>query len=240
MNKKIDRALHGPGMMEVIIGAILALLLGVLAAGLMLVARPITQVKEMPKQDELVAGVVYFVPGAENAAKGRTSSEKLRQFVAGNNIVLGEEELNAFAAGLSSAAANSAAKSAVKPPKATPAAAPAAVPPPQRLLTVSAPNFRLRDGSMQIAFKCKLSLLGVSHEVAMIATGNFVKGVNGFEFSPAKLTLGSCPVHLIPLAAPQLLRRIAATQPMSPELQAAWSRLADVRVDGAILQLATQ
>ena len=51
MSRKTDRAKHGPGWIEVIFGALLSLVLGVLVGALLLAFRPVVVVKEMPKEE---------------------------------------------------------------------------------------------------------------------------------------------------------------------------------------------
>ena len=47
---KFDRAHYGPSWVEVILGALLSLALGVVLAVAYFVARPVTLVKELPKE----------------------------------------------------------------------------------------------------------------------------------------------------------------------------------------------
>src|SRR5688500_75518 len=63
-DKKIEKALYGPSTTEVALGAILGLAAGLLAACVYLVFRPVLQVKEMPKEDDVVRGAIYFIPGS--------------------------------------------------------------------------------------------------------------------------------------------------------------------------------
>ncbi len=251
MNKKIDRALYGPGVIEVAFGAVLALILGVVVACVALAARPVTQVKEAPK--ETTAGVVYYLPGSDNLVKGRSWQDKQKQLLAGTGVSLGEEELNAWALALNPAKAGATpAKPGATPAKpgaapAKPAAAPAAAPvaatpvaAPAQFLTTAAPNFRIKDGKMQIAVKATLSAFGLAQDVTLIATGGFRKEGAEFVFAPDTIYLGSCPLHKVPFAAAPLLKKLAAVHPPSEEMRAAWSRLTDVSLEGATLRLAVQ
>ena len=80
-NKKIEKALYGPSTTEVALGALLGLIAGVLAACTYLVFKPVTQVKELPK--EPIRGMLYYIPGADSNAKSRNWAAKQKQFVAG-------------------------------------------------------------------------------------------------------------------------------------------------------------
>jgi hypothetical protein len=46
---KVDRAIYGPGWGEVIFGALLSLVLGVVLGALLLVLKPVVIAKETPK-----------------------------------------------------------------------------------------------------------------------------------------------------------------------------------------------
>ena len=58
-DKKLEKALYGPSMTEVALGAVLGLLLGLLAASVYLVFKPVAAVKELPK--EPLRSVVYYI-----------------------------------------------------------------------------------------------------------------------------------------------------------------------------------
>ena len=52
MSKKIDRAAHGPGWAEVILGAVLSIVLGVVLGAVVLIIRPVVVAKELPKEPD--------------------------------------------------------------------------------------------------------------------------------------------------------------------------------------------
>lgn len=237
MQKKIDKANYGPGMLEVGLGAVLGLLLGVVVAVVFLAFKPVKTVKELPK--EPVAGTIYYLPGAENNARGRSWQPKLQSLAGTSAVELNEEELNAWVTAMRPAAAKAAtpvkpgAKSAAKPEPAPPPAA-------EGLLTAGTPNFRLKDGKMQIGVKCTVSVAGISQEVTVVTTGDFRKSGEHFVFSPESFYVGSCPLHKIPGVAGPLLRKIVALQPLPAETRAAWDRLTSVELEGSTLRLAAQ
>ena len=247
MNKKIDKALYGPGMIEVALGAVLGLLLGVLVACVFLMFKPVKVVKEPPK--EIVAGTIYYLPGSENNTKSRGWQQKQQSLMASGSVDLNEDELNAWAVAMNPKAA---AKPAVpaKPatptkPGAKPAPAPAPVAPataaaPAKFLTAGTINFRITAGKMQIGAKCTLSLFGVSQEMTVIATGGFRKSGEHFVFDPETVYVGSCPLHKIPGVTGPLLGKLAVLQPVSDEMRAAWDKLTAVSLEGSTLRLAAQ
>src|SRR6187551_1362179 len=95
-DKKLEKALYGPSTTEVALGAILGLAAGLLAACVYLVFKPVLQVKEMPKEKDVVRGAVYFIPGSESTAKGKGYVAKQKALVGGTAVELTEDELNAW------------------------------------------------------------------------------------------------------------------------------------------------
>src|SRR3954453_10720944 len=98
-DKKIEKAPYGPSMTEAALGSVLGLVAGVLAAGIYLVFKPVMPVKEMPKDDKVVKGMVYFLPGSESNAKSRGFAAKQKQILTSPkfSVDLVEDELNAWA-----------------------------------------------------------------------------------------------------------------------------------------------
>src|SRR5882757_8293221 len=120
-DKKLEKALYGPSMTEVALGAVLGLIVGVLAACAYLVFKPVSQVKEMPK--EVSRSVVYYIPGSESSAKAKGWQAKQKQFLSNPTFSfdLVEDDLNAWASTLAAPAA--------PPPVPKPGAKPAAAAP---------------------------------------------------------------------------------------------------------------
>jgi len=161
-DKKIEKALYGPSLTEVALGAILGLTAGVVGACVYLVFKPVMTVKEMPK--EPVRGLMYYVPGAESTAKGKSFTAKQKSFLAGTSVVLVEDELNAWAAQALSGAAPAPApktpapKAGAKPEEPKPAAGPAL----DGIFNPGTPNFNIVIGKLQIGTKCILNLYGLT------------------------------------------------------------------------------
>ena len=87
---KVDRAIHGPGWAEVILGALLALLLGIVLGAVLLIVKPVLAVKEVPK--EPVAGAVYYVEGSRDTSKAKQVLAKRKAFVDGQSIKVTEDD----------------------------------------------------------------------------------------------------------------------------------------------------
>jgi hypothetical protein len=228
-DKKIEKALYGPSLTEVTLGALLGLAAGVLAACLYLVFKPVLQVKEMPKEKELVRGVVYYVPGADSNAKSRNWNAKQKQFAAGTNIVLVEDELNAWAATTFAAATP---KAGAKPGDAALAL--------NGIFNPGAPNFKISGGKLQIGVKCVLNWYGLTKEVTVLTSGDLVKSGDKYVYSPQIVYLGSCPLHLLPAVAGPLVSTLIEKKKAPDALNSAWAKLTDVTIEGNTLKLTVQ
>lgn len=235
---KLDKALYGPSIWEVILGAVLGLLLGVVVACVFLVFKPVVLLKEKPK--ETARGAVYYMPGAESNAKSRAWQAKQKQYLAGTTVHLVEEELNAWAATLAQPVVM--AKPAKPAAPAKPGAAPAKpdAPVPEGFVIPSTPNFRIVDGKMQIGLKCTLNWYGMMTDVTVQATGTFRRDADGYVFAPDTFYLGSCPVHLLPAASAPLLSYLTSHEKAPDEMRAAWAKLNSVTIEGNTLKLAVQ
>ncbi len=197
-SKKIDRALYGPSWAEVIIGAALSLVLGVILAAAVLVLRPVQTVRELPK--EPVRDAVYYIEGSKDSTKGRQWAAKHKLLNDGTSVALTEDELNA--AFYVSAPPG---KTPPPPEKAkagakakAPAPAPAPEPPApaevaanEGLIVPGAPNFRIHDNLLQVGIPCTLNVYGFKLSVIVMATGGFGKGGDGVVFVPETFYLGS-------------------------------------------------
>lgn len=231
-DKKLERALYGPSMTEVALGAILGLVAGVLAAGVYLVFKPVSQVKEMPKEPS--RSVVYYIPGSELSGKARNWQAKQKQIMGNPTFTfdLVEEELNAWAATLAAPAP------AAPKPGAAPAAAPANPNQPgyDGIFNPGKPNFRIVEGKLQIGAKCVLNWYGLTYETTVTVTGTF----DGADFKVETLYLGSCPVHLMPALSGPLMAHLVAREKLPDELRAAWAKVDSVTLDGVTMKVAAQ
>ena len=237
-DKKIEKALYGPSLTEVALGAVLGLVAGVVCACVYLVFKPVMLVKEMPK--EVARGIVYYVPGAESS-KGKTFTAKQKQFVAGTSITLIEEELNAWAAtaftGSAPAPAPKAAapKAGAKPEEQKPAG-----PALNGIFNPGVPNFKIANGKLQIGTKCILNWYGLTKEVLVVTTGELVKSGDKFVYTAQTLYLGSCPVHLLPAAAGPLMSALIDKRKAPDAINSAWAKLSEVTIEGNTLKLTVQ
>ena len=91
MKSKLQRKIDGPGWVEVFFGAALSVLLGVVLAAVFLVSKPVTTVKELPK--EPVPKMVYYIEGSRESSKIRGVDAKRKLLAQGGSVVLSEDEL---------------------------------------------------------------------------------------------------------------------------------------------------
>jgi hypothetical protein len=217
-NKKIDRALNGPGMIEITLGVLLSVTLGVLLAALHLVFMPVEVVKKAV--DEPEADKVYFVEGSQSGSKSGQWKRKRQMMADGGpvEVSFNEDELNAW---MSSVA-----------PQGQQADAAAA-----GFFTPDKVNFRVQESVLQIGLTGKMAAAGITHDLVFQTRGQFEKGPEGFTFVPAELYVGSLPVHAVPGLAPFFIKRILAAQELPEDIQATWKQLDMVVVENAVLRL---
>ena len=230
MRTRTDRLLHGPSVIEVCFGAVLSVVLGIALAVTILVLKPVTTARELPK--EPMPDTVYYLEGSHNPAKARQVAAKTKLFLQGSSIALDENELNALAALKAKPVEKPAAVAPVdkdKPSEEPPASAP--------LMSPGELNFRIREGVAQVALPLTFNLLGLEQTVMVQARGTFVKDGDRFVFDPTEAYLGSCPLHRLPPVRAWFLRRIWTNMNLPEDLVASWDRLSEVTIDGSTLHL---
>ncbi len=242
MSRKIDRALRGPSWVEVVLGALISLVLGVLIGAALLVFRPVTIVKEMPKEDARVPGAVYFVEGSRETNKGREAPAKRKAFAEGQTVTLIEDELNVLVGPATSFAAAGAPGAPTAPP--TPKApekkdgkAGAAEAATDDMIFAGTPNFRLRENVMQVGIPVTVNVLGMSEKLVVQTRGGFVKRGDVFVYEPGEFYVGSLPVTRLPMVADYARKKFLSSQPIPEDIKAAWPKLTNVSVEGNVLKL---
>ena len=247
-DKNIQKALYGPSYLEVGLSAFLGILVGIVAAVLYFVFKPVEKVLQMPKAP--VANVVYYMPGKENSSRSKGWQAKQKTFVEGGEIVLREEELNAWGATLSDfkpADPKAPAKPGTPPKPAAPAKSAAPANPGEPVVedkdvyfAVGAPNFSLRENRLQVAAICHFDYYGIGSDVWVKATGRFTHTAEGYKFTPAEFYFGSCPLHLIPVALDFVMSKLIAQLKITDEMQLAWSKTTLITMDGEQLRIVTK
>ncbi|MDB6128365.1 MAG: hypothetical protein JWM35_2261 [Verrucomicrobia bacterium] len=227
MSKKVDRALYGPSWTEVIFGAVLSVVLGVVLAGAYLVFKPVSVVKELPKEPG--ANTVYYIEGSHDGTKARRMAAKQKIFLQGGSIAVVEDEIN-----LALIPANTAA-----PAKGAPAPAKAAPEPTNEIVAAGTPNFRIHDGLLQMSVpvQVKYSLVGLDASFLVQTQGTFVRDGDVFVYEPTVVYVGSCPVQRVPMLKGLVTKKFLNAQRFPPDIVAAWNKLAEVSIDGSTLKL---
>jgi hypothetical protein len=218
-------ALHEPSWAEVLIGAGLSLMVGVVLGAAHLVLKPVETVQFLLQSP--VAGEVYFREGSRDTNKGNTWLRKRQAFLDGQSIDLTEDELNTAVA------------TPIEKPKGgagQPASAAKPAPADDALLTPGAVNFRIDGGQVQVGVPVRVNLLDAT--VIVQAAGGFVKKGDTFTFVPKVFYVGSCAVDRLPIVEGLIMGRLFAAQGVPKELTDAWAKLANVSVEGKTLKLA--
>ncbi len=229
---KIGKAKYGPSLNEVILGAALSLLLGAFLATVYLVMRPVAVVRELPKAPE--ANVVYYAEGTKNFDHAKQWLRKKQLFLEGSSVTVNEDELNVWIR----AEAGTAASPAPAPAGEVKTAQAGSKPLPS-LFQVDSPNFRVRNGTVQLSCRITVSveLFGLSVPLIVQSMGRFEKRGDIFSFVPDTCYVGSFPVHKLPGLDGVTLGFLLARVPVSEEIRAAWKKLTNVAVEGDTLRL---
>ena len=213
--KRIDRALNGPGLFEVTLGVLIGITLGVVLGALYLALKPVTILSELP--ENIAAADVYFIKGEVNSFKARQWSRKQQLLAEGGaaDLVFSEEELNAWVASATAKAPSDATK----------------------LVTPEWVNFRIHGGVMQIGIVGKFQAFELTQPFVIQAHGKFVPGANGFEFVADELYIGSLPTHMVPGLPQLIIQRALAAQKLPEELTTMWRNLKLVAVEDSGLHI---
>lgn len=250
MIRRFDTTVYEPSWFEVIFGAILSVVIGVALGAVLLVARPVLVVKQLPRPEEQNPRDVYFVPGGRDSAKAREVPAKRKAFADGQSITLVEDHFNALlpatspvkfpefvakpAANQNKGAETPKAKAPDKPKAADKGGKDAVAS--SETVVVGVPNFRIADNVLQVAVPLEFNALGLSFTTVAQARGGIVKRDAGFGFDASELLLGSLPMHRLPFLADWARSKIPS--PSIPEdVRASWDKLAAVTIEGKTLKL---
>lgn len=229
MSRKIDRALHGPSLVEVVLGAALSFIIGVVLGAALLILRPVIVVREMPKEEMRNPDALYFVEGSRESSRARDAATKRKAFAEGQSVSVIEDELNSLAGPATAFGAPAANTAAGQRPAEAPAS--------DQTVATGTPNFRIRDGKLQVGVPVTLSLLGLSEKVVVQTHGGFEKQGDVFVYEPETFYVGSLPLQRIPILANYARDKFLNAQTIPDDIKASWAKLASVSVDGKILNL---
>ncbi len=225
--------MYGPSWIEVMLGAIVSVVLGIVLAATYLIFKPVTQVKELPK--EPAVGMVYYIEGSHDSAKARRAVSKLKIFAQGGSIVLNEDEINTVAAPATPAGPPPAPSKGPAAPGKTPAVEADS----GEFLSPGAPNFRIHDGQIQISVpvRVRYALVGLNQSFLVQASGTIARQGDTFTYVPDTVYVGSCPTQRLPLATGWVLKKILGAQHVPADLAMAWDKLSDVTIEASAVKL---
>ena len=235
VNRKVERALHGPSMLEVFLGAVLSLVLGVAAALVYMTVQPVLVGLPDPKAEP--GSPVTYAKGTNDDDRGKLWLRKKQLFTEGMSVDLNEDELNAW---ISAGAPPDPFKTIeAKSPVPPAPGAPAEPVPATKMLQFGTPNFRIANGRLQIGTEGEFDfdMLGIKKPLILQTSGRFVKTGGKITFVPEQLFIGSCPLHKLPGVAAFVLDRLLADVKIPPDIAAPWKKLAAVSIQGNSLLL---
>src|SRR4051812_40220514 len=236
MSKKIDRAAHGPGLAEILVGVVLSLILGVLAGAVLLILRPVAVAKEMPKEKDRDPHAVYYIERSRDTSKAKQALAKRKDFVEGRSIVVTEDEINSITNPAPATPPGAKAGDKKGPEKkADPKAkgkekekgkeAPPAEENSGDALAVGAPNVRINGSDIQLGVPVTINALGLGQRVIFQAHGGFVKKDNVFVYEPDQIYFGSCPIQRLPFLAGYVRNKVLEGVKIPEDIKASWVKV---------------
>jgi hypothetical protein len=224
--KKKDKV---PSWIEVGLGALLSVVLGVALGAVYLVFKPVLKVKEIPKDPP--SGAVYYIEGSRNSSRASDAEALRKSFAAGESVSIDEGELNML---LSAFGKPDAAPAA---PGAKPGDKDKAPPPEAKALDVGTLNARIHGGKIQLADTASFNVFTVTGSVIVQASGTFEKNGSTYEFEPESFYVGGCPLQRFPVVRTWIMKKLLFPNPPPADIAAAWPKLAGVSIDGSTLKL---
>lgn len=202
------------------------MLLGAVLGAALLILRPVIVAKEEPK--ERVPGAVYYIEGSR-AGSTTQALAKRKAFVEGQSVTLSEGEINALIAAANvKKPAQGAAGGKQDGAKGEGGAG-------GGFVAAGTPVVRVRDGTLQVGVPMTVDL--IDKNIIAQARGGFVKEGDLFVYQPEALYVGSCPVQRLPLVGNYVRNKFLTSQPIPDDVKAAWTKLADVSIEGNALKL---
>ncbi len=212
----------GPKLYEIIIGAILSVILGVLLAVVYLAFQEVEEVDQLPSEEARQARTVYFVEGETGAPGQFNWRPKQGAFEEGRSgtLELVEQELNQWVADQFSELEDRDYE--------------------DEGMFYIAPrtlNFRIDDGKLQLAADLDWTVFGYSHSLKTQALGSFVREEGVFVFEPETMYVGGFKLPEPAVLGSALIRRIVEALNVSADLRDGWASLTDVSIEEDVLIL---
>lgn len=206
-----------------LIAAAISLVLGVLLGVANLASIPVTEVREMPPEEEINKDIVYYVQGQERGGNSYRSKEAALYDSRPGSVAFNEAELNTWSRNTFKFGA----------PKA-PAAPGEEESDTYITLKPAAPKFRIHDGLINISMSLEVDAFGYSQKLLAQSEGTFSDDTGAWEFVPVNTYLGSARIPP-EVAAPQLVSQLMKVFEQSKDfekLYAMWNGLTGIDLSG--------
>jgi len=213
----------GPSWVEVGLGAVLALVLGVFLGAAFLIVKPVEKVKDIPK--DAPAGAVYYIEGTRDYGRSSAAEDIRKKFLEGESVDLTEGEINLFLGDSGDKPSKASDKPGDKPADAA------------KMISPGSLNARIHAGTIQFGMPVDFNILTIMGTIIVQTTGTFEKHGTEFVYVPDSVMVGGCPVGRIPFAKDLVLGKLVFTRPIPDDIAAAWSKLSSVNIDGTMLHL---
>jgi hypothetical protein len=105
------------------------------------------------------------------------------------------------------------------------------------MLVTGTPNFRIREGALQVGVPVTIDVLGFSEKVIVQTRGGFEKQGNVFVYQPGVFYIGSLPVQRLPIVPKYARDTFLNSQAIPDDIKGSWPKLANVSIDGNVLSL---
>jgi len=209
----------GPKPVEIAVGGVLSVLLGIMGGALFLALQAPVEVKELPPENERDLAGVYFIRGKSGAQEHQTWSikkEAVNSSRSGEFEVV-EQELNLWAVNdFRQTGGGGGGMLHIKP---------------------NTPNFRIADSRLQVALPLEWNVFGARRKIESQAAGTFRQRNGVFTFVPERVYIGACPVPKIFGLSDYFVNKVVAAFDIAPELSDGWAQIQDVSLDGEKLRI---
>jgi hypothetical protein len=221
------KKLKAPSWLEVGLGALLSVVLGVFLGVAYLVFKPVQNVKEIPK--DAPSGVIYYIEGSRDYSRSSEADAARKGFAAGESVSIDEGELNMLLSHFGKAIAPAASQSAKPGDK--------AAAPDEKMVDVGPLNARLHEGKIQFADHVAFNVFGITGTVIVQARGYLEKNGGSYTFEPDTFSVGGCPLERFPIVRGWVMRKLLFPNPLPEDVAAAWPKLVGVSIEGSTLKL---
>lgn len=218
--KEKDKANREAGSLGgALFAAVLSMLLGLFLGVANLATLPVSEVREMPAEEDQKPHTVYFVQGQERSGNSYRTKEAAVLQIQPGTIILNEEELNSWSRNTFNFSAPKKPGEEVE----------------EGFVTVkpAAPRFRIRDGILNMAMTVEVTAFDQTKKMLVQSDGHFEKQSGIWTFVPDVTYIGSAPVPqqvLAPMLLDKMMVLFEESESYGP-MYNSWSGLDSVEVD---------